>query len=114
MASVKGTREIRRAFYQELWSGLRLVWPVLSVLVGVMVALGVTVARIEGWTLFDGVYFAFVTGLTVGYGDLVPTHLLSRVAAIVTGLNGVLLTAIVAAISVRALQSAMAVDQPTS
>ena len=60
MASVKGTREIRRAFYRELWRGLRLVWPVLSVLVGV------------------------------------------------------LLTAIVAAISVRALQSAMTEAQTTS
>jgi hypothetical protein len=107
MASVKGTREIRRAFYRELWNGLRLVWPVLSVLVGVMVALGVTVARIEDWQLFDGFYFAFVTGLTVGYGDLVPTHPFSRIAAIFTGLTGILLTAIIASVCVRALQNAV-------
>ncbi|MBV8521001.1 MAG: two pore domain potassium channel family protein [Acetobacteraceae bacterium] len=26
----------------------------------------------------DGFYFTFVTGLTIGYGDLVPRHFLSR------------------------------------
>jgi hypothetical protein len=114
MAGANRNREIRRAFYRELRAVLLLVWPVLSVLIGVMMALGMVVARIEGWALFDGFYFAFVTGLTVGYGDLVPKLLFSRIAAICTGLTGVLLTAIIASVCVRALQNAVPEDEAGS
>lgn len=99
---------IRVGFFRYLLRGARLILPVLSVLAGFMVALGIAVAHAEGWKLFDGVYFAFVTGLTVGYGDLVPTRLISRIAAIAIGLTGILLTGLLAAVSVQALQQAFA------
>ena len=60
----------------------------------------------EGWSLQDSIYFAFVSGLTIGYGDLAPKLLLTRVLAIVIGVCGVLVTALVAAIAVRALTAA--------
>ena len=28
----------------------------------------------EGWTFFEGVYFAFITLSTIGFGDYVPQH----------------------------------------
>jgi Ion channel len=56
--------------------------------------------------LGDGVYFTFVTGLTIGYGDLVPRQPLSRFLAILIGLFGTVVTGLVAAIAVRALQIA--------
>ena len=34
---------------------------------------------IEGWSLQDSIYFAFVSGLTIGYGDLL-TGLVAAVA----------------------------------
>jgi hypothetical protein len=98
---------IRRRFYKGLADALRVVWPVFSALLGVMIGLGLVVSRIEAWPLMDGVYFAFVTGLTVGYGDLVPVHLGSRMMAVGIGLIGVLLTALFAAVSVRALNDAV-------
>lgn len=98
------TAQFRRRFYKELVAAIRIVWPVLSALVGVLVALGAAVAHLEGWPLLDGVYFAFVTGLTVGYGDLVPARHVSRVVAIAIAFTGILLTALLAAIAVRALQ----------
>jgi hypothetical protein len=52
------------------------------------------------------VYFTFVTGLTIGYGDLVPRQPLSRFLAILVGFFGVVLTGLVAAVAVRALQTA--------
>ena len=51
-------------------------------------------------------YFAFITGLTVGYGDLTPTLPASRIAAIAIGFAGILFSALLAAIGVRALQEA--------
>ena len=51
-------------------------------------------------------YFSFVTGLTIGYGDLTPKHVVSRFLAVVIGLAGIGLTGLIAAISVRALDIA--------
>ena len=51
----------------------------------------------------DSVYFAFVSGLTIGYGDLAPKTLVTRILAIAIGICGVLVTALVAAVAVKAL-----------
>lgn len=109
---VNQARNVRLRFYRGLGVALRIVWPVFSVLLGTMFGLGVAVSYIEDWPMVDGIYFACVTGLTVGYGDLVPTHSLSRVMAIGIGFIGVLLTALFAAISVRALQVAVQEASP--
>ena len=89
-----------------LITGLRVVWPILSFLLGLIVALGVLVGLREGWSLHESIYFAFVSGLTIGYGDLSPTTPLTRTLAIVIGVCGVLLTALVAAVAVKALTAA--------
>jgi hypothetical protein len=83
-----------------------IVWPVLSGLLAVMVLLGLAIHWLEGWELGEGLYFAFVSGLTIGYGDLVPMHPVSRALAIAIGATGILLTGLVAAVAVRALERA--------
>jgi hypothetical protein len=105
------SRAMRRTFLAHLGGGLRVVWPILSTLLVVMVGLGVVVGRIEGWPLRDSIYFTFVSGLTIGYGDLVPKTLLARVLAIAIGITGVLLTSLVAAIGVQALLAASREDR---
>jgi len=79
---------------------------VLSGLLGLMAVLGLIVAILESWPLTDGLYFAFVTGLTIGYGDLVPKAPLARVLAISIGVTGILLAGLVAAVGVQALNAA--------
>ena len=69
-------------------------------------AAGVVAGLIEGWSVQESIYFAFVSGLTIGYGDLAPKLLLSRTLAICIGLCGVLFTAILAAVAVKALTAA--------
>jgi hypothetical protein len=54
----------------------------------------------------DSVYFSFVTGLTIGYGDLVPKTLLARALATLIGATGILVTALMAAVAVKALGAA--------
>ncbi len=100
------TNALRQRFFRELAHGLHLVWPILSGLLLLMAAAGIVVGRLEGWPLGDGVYFAFVSGLTIGYGDLVPKGLLARTLAIGIGFCGILLTGLVAAVGVQALQLA--------
>jgi hypothetical protein len=97
---------MRREFAAGLWTGVLVVWPILSVLLGLIVALGLVIGLIEGWSVHESIYFAFVSGLTIGYGDLAPKALLARVLAIAIGVCGVLITALVAAIAVKALTAA--------
>jgi hypothetical protein len=93
----------RRRFFARLLSGLRVVWPILSGLLMLIVGLGVLVGLLEGWSLGESVYFAFVSGLTIGYGDLAPKGLLARALAVAIGGCGVLMTALLAAVAVKAL-----------
>jgi Ion channel len=99
-------RAMRRTFIHGLFTGLRVVWPVLSALLAAMVVLGLVIGLIEGWSVQESIYFAFISGLTIGYGDLAPKSLLTRALAIFIGVCGVLLTALLAAIAVKALTSA--------
>ena len=95
-------RTLRRKFVGGLLLGLRVVWPILSVLLLLVVALGCVIGWIEGWRVSDSLYFSFVTALTIGYGDLAPKTLITRALAIAIGLGGVLFTSLIAAITVKA------------
>ena len=52
-----------------------------------------------------------LTGLTIGYGDFVPRTAASRVLIILIGIGGILLTGLVAAVGVKALNSVAEVDR---
>lgn len=97
---------LRRYFLAALWKEFAIVWPILSGLIGFQLALGVVVGVFERWPVRDAAYFTFVTGLTIGYGDLVPSHLATRIAALLIGFSGILVTGLIAAVGVRALQQA--------
>jgi hypothetical protein len=96
--------QIRRRFLVALWEELRVVWPIVSGLVVLQLVLGALVSLLQAWPIGDAFYFTFVTVLTIGYGDLVPKGFLPRLIAIVIGFTGILLTGLVAAVGVRALQ----------
>jgi Ion channel len=102
-------RLMRREFAQGLLFGLRVVWPVLSALLAGIIGLGLLVGLLEGWSVPDSIYFAFISGLTIGYGDLAPKTLVTRALAITIGICGVLITSLVAAVAVKAL-TAVRVD----
>ncbi|MDB5488007.1 MAG: Ion channel [Reyranella sp.] len=89
---------------RAFWEGLRICWPIFSGLLALQALLGVVIALLEGWSVFQGVYFAFITGLTIGYGDLVPTRPLTRTLAVVIGFLGIVLGGLVAALAIKAFQ----------
>jgi Ion channel len=96
---------LRRQFFRDLIRGLKVVWPILVLLLALMMALGSVVALLEHWSVFEGIYFAFVSGLTIGYGDLTPKGTLGRLLAIAIGFIGILFVALVAAVGVQALDT---------
>ena len=90
-----------------LGHAMHLAWPVLSIILAIQIALGVLIGFVEGWSVGDAVYFTFVTGLTLGYGDIVPRQALARVLAIGIGVSGLFLTGLIAGIAVYALRTAL-------
>jgi hypothetical protein len=103
-------KSLRRQFASGMRVGLLVVWPVLSALIGAMIVLGVLAGCLEGWSFGESLYFAFVSGLTIGYGDLSPKTGLGRLLAITIGACGVLMTALIAAVAVKALNVARGRD----
>jgi len=98
--------KLRLRFYQHLWKHLRVIWPIVSGLIVFQLGLGAVVGFLEGWSASQTIYFTFVTGLTIGYGDLAPKLVTSRMIALVIGLSGILLTGLFVALGVRSLQEA--------
>jgi len=100
-------KAMRRRFFVAFGHAVRVTWPVLSAILGVQLALGLLTGFVEGWSFGDAVYFTFITGLTIGYGDLVARQTLTRVLAIGIGFSGLFLTGLIAAIAVHAMRSAL-------
>ena len=83
------------------------IWHVRTVilsLVALMVAGGAAVALVEKMPFGDALYFAFVTGLTIGYGDIVAKSPVGRLLAILIGFIGLIFTGLIIAVAVRALR----------
>jgi hypothetical protein len=108
----RSPRERHHAYWRALWEGLQICWPVFAGLLVLQALLGAAVGLVEGWGVGSGVYFAFITGLTVGYGDLVPTNALTRTISVLIGFCGIALTGLVAALAVRAFQVSGAGKKP--
>ena len=56
----------------------------------------------------DTLYFAFVTGLTIGYGDIVMKTPVGRLTALLIGFIGILFTGAMVAVLVYAVRESMA------
>lgn len=97
--------QVRRRFRMALWTELTILWPILSALLLIQFTLGIIAGYIEQWSLGESLYFTSITGLTIGYGDLVPKHFISRLGAVIIGIVGVVLMGLIAAMAVRALDA---------
>ncbi len=89
-------------FVQLFLTAIFLVMPLLLFLSLWVIILGQVVGYIEGWNKFDSLYWAFITALTVGYGDIRPLKKRSKAISVIVGLTGIMLTGIVVAITVHA------------
>jgi|SRR5262245_15274396 len=100
-------KTVRLRFLVALGHAFHVTWPVISAILLIQLALGLLAGFVEGWSLGDAVYFTFITGLTIGYGDLVPRQTLTRALAIGIGFSGLFVTGLIAAIAVHAMRSAL-------
>ena len=95
---------LRRQFFLALIHDLAVTWPVLSGVLAIKLGIGMVVGLLERWGPWQGLYFACITGITIGCGDLVPTWPVTRVLAVAIGVSGIILTGLIVALAVRALQ----------
>jgi voltage-gated potassium channel len=79
------------------------VGEVTASLLALIVLGGVTISYLEDIPFGDAVYFAFITGLSIGYGDITPETVMGRLISVVIGLIGMLFVGITVAIATRAL-----------
>lgn len=96
---------MRRIFFAALLHQLHVLSPIFSGVLLVMIGAGLLIGRIEDWRVHEALYFTFVTGLTIGYGDFAPQHFTARLLAVVIDFSGIVLTGLVAAVSVQALRA---------
>jgi voltage-gated potassium channel len=95
-------------FLKEFFFGLWLTFPMLLTLALVINIVGQVVGRKEGWSRFDTFYWSFITGTTVGYGDIRPQQRSSKTLAILVALLGLTFTGILIAVAVHAATIALA------
>jgi len=84
----------------------RIVWhfkAIFLTLIALTVIGAVVIAHYEGLPPGEALYFAAVTGLTIGYGDIVVKSTVGRIVAILIGINGVLFSGLIVAAALRAV-----------
>ncbi len=96
---------VKRFFHylnRVIWH-LRSLWlaQILLLLIGAL-----AIAGIEKIPVADAVYFAFITGLTIGYGDLVPHTVSGRIISVALGFVGIIFTGLVVACATLAVRKA--------
>jgi hypothetical protein len=64
---------------------------------------GVTISQMEDIKLGEAIYFAFITGLSIGYGDITPETAFGRLISVLIGLVGMLFVGLTVVIAARAL-----------
>ena len=94
-------------FNRNFFHALSKIRGIVFALLGWVVINAAAITYFEKIPFADALYFSFVTGLTIGYGDISPVTPAGRVFAVLTGFVGILMTGLIAAIAVFALKEAM-------
>jgi hypothetical protein len=98
---------MERFFTHFLANFLRVVWyfrAIFLTMLFIVVIGAVPIALVEKIPFGDALYFYFVTGLTIGYGDIVVKTTVGRSVALFIGFIGVLFTGLVIAAAVEAVR----------
>lgn len=93
--------ELTAAFLKLFFWLIYIVGPILLLLVSLIVLLGIIVTKLEKWRLYDGLYWAFITATTVGYGDFRPLKKLAKALSILIAILGMMFTGIVISVTLK-------------
>ncbi len=88
----------------------RIIWQfhaVFMALFALIVGIAVVISHIEKMPFGEALYFSFITGLTIGYGDIVVKTPVARLLAVFLGLIGIIFTGMMVAAAIRAVGQSM-------
>jgi voltage-gated potassium channel len=96
-----------QSFTREFFLIVSKIRSVLVVLIVLIAIGGWVLARVESLEFWDGQYLAFVTALTIGYGDLFPSAPLGKIICIALGLIGMIWVGLIVGIASVAVRRAV-------
>jgi voltage-gated potassium channel Kch len=76
-------------------------------LFALIVGIAAVITHIEKLPFGEALYFSFITGLTIGYGDIVVKTPVARLLAVFLGLIGIIFTGMMVAAAIRAVGESM-------
>ena len=94
-------------FWKYFLQILHYVRGVFLVLILALCSCSAIMSYVDEISLGDALYLTFITGLTIGYGDITPTTTAGRVLSVITGVMGVIVFGILVAVVNRALALAV-------
>ena len=80
---------------------------VFLALIALVVISAEVISQIEDLPFGEALYFSFITGLTIGYGDIVVKTPFARLIAVLLGLIGMITSGIMVAASIRAVEKSL-------
>ena len=80
---------------------------VLLALSALILGIAVVIRHLEKMPFGESLYFSFITGLTIGYGDIVVKTPFARLLAVLLGLIGIIFTGIMVAAALRAIERSL-------
>jgi len=95
-----------RIFFQELLAVLKSVIKILCLFFAAIIIFGLILWHLEPLFFWQAQYLAFITALTVGYGDFYPKSMIAQMISILLGFLGIILTGTFVAVVIRAIQRA--------
>ena len=94
-----------RDFFRIFLKVMYAMRKILTALFFFIFLMGVIIGYIEGIGWVDGIYLAFVSALTVGYGDITPSTAFGRFICVgLLPITGMLLTGIMVAGAIKAIE----------
>jgi hypothetical protein len=88
---------------------LRICWDLRALFLaglGWFMVGGIIISWVEKMPFSEAIYFAFITGLTVGYGDIAPNTNIGRITAVLLAIVGIMLSGLIVAACVQAVKIA--------
>ena len=95
------------SFSRHFFRAIQFVKVAILTLVALMVAGAGAVTLVEKMPFGETLYFAFVTGLAIGYGDIVVKTPFGRLVALLIGFVGILFTGLMVAVLVFAVRESL-------
>ena len=91
-------------FNTHFWKTIWRIRSVIASLILIIVSGAFLISTIEQLPFGKALYFSFITGLTIGYGDIVANTATGQIISILLGVVGILFTGLVVAAAVYATQ----------